>query len=1819
MVMIQQIEGDTCIATTTDDNTEIELDIPECPFYPVNPCAVDDMTSLHHLHEAGILSNLEERSRLHNQLPYTYVANVLIAVNPLRKVPDYPYERYLNTPISAVPPHPYGIAEVAYRQMTLPKVSNRNQSIVISGESGAGKTETAKIVLRYLCWRSTHTDNPSAPAHVGKLLKGERSLDHALLQTNPILEAFGNAKTQRNDNSSRFGKFLKLQFDDRNGFNMVAAGIDTYLLEKSRVVSVTEGERNYHVFYEMLGGASLNLKKKWRLKNIRNYRYLTMSSEYEIEGIDNKTNFSVLREAMDFVGMSSGVEQDCVFKTISAILSLGNAEFKDVLDEAGHEVATIAETYIVDRVAELLGVDKTALEQSLLTKYIGMEHASNYRRHSNIRSPRNAVQAAYSRDAMAKSIYQRTFEWIVKRISQSLNHQSGVDLPFIGVLDIFGFEDFASNGLEQLLINYANEALQLIYSKEVLVGEHELFVEEGLQEVHVGDSFRSNEGCIELIGVGSKSIVSYLDSVCVRAGIEEEVFTSLLHTNIVDNPFFPPPRTVEKKEKFRVKHYARTVTYTVGTFISRNMDVRLTELDELLLSSSHNAKCGLFGDIGGNIMQGNSTPGSGYESDDNGPSTRTSRVSSMSRVDSIKQKFTEDDSPTRPLSLSIEGNTLGRNTTPSVPGKRSGKAYTVAGSFVKSMSELTKTLSSTKCSFIRCIKPNASMTPGKFENQCVVDQLRCLGVVQTCEVLQAGMPTRIKMTELEQMYRPLLPDKLQRILRNISEHGFVRAVMWAFQIPLDSYKIGKTRVFFRVGKIALLKELTEVDMNSDRGKWLADRLRKYVSRLWWRKSLTKLFCDSAWKSLLRHCRNRRNAVRTIENAWWTFGNSEKKWRRKYIRRKWRIAILAVRCQNRLISDYHLIKEATAMRLSAEADAEEAIRRMDEKAAAEETPEMDDTTVSTEKPGSEDGDISDNEETASRVRSESLSAAKMRTEMQALVAASSLATVSVCLFRWTKIKLFAAFETWLCVLPKDVLERQQRVRRLSSQSVHGGMRRSIVARDDSLDDVSSQDDGIGCEETVSLESVGAGPTVDSTSSQRQSSKVAHMVMNKKERDHKSLQSPALNRQLSASPLEGQVPDGKCFECVERAAAVWCGECTQDYCKLCSQFVHGCCKIMKFHNPVAIDKKPSLTSRNVNYTTERTDSFTAVPFESSPHRPVTTLNRSEGESNVGDTSDGGIGAHTRQPRNSDTDAGPKRRRNSLAKSQSNTESMPFSMSMTRGGGDDTSHKDPCAIKSCNREACKGVSIRFCEEHYEEFRSSMKGGGGEGEENEAKTLQQQVALLKKQLQESGQQPVEFVELSVARERMQQAVQRLMGGEEAAEKEIERWDKAIRMNPEYQKEMEEKAKQWEIDQAPKNRECLLKMRGLIPPDVTSTTKSKMAEEGVPKSIATRIWTKKCLWVINTHPEDTKKVHIADLQTKYGNQGLDIVEMRAIWANMPEEFDNDGDGKKAQWRALFRQKLEELTAKEASNRLSNMEKRNPAYKGHDDLVIYDPHVEITRAAVQKSTAFDATEKPEIKSTLGEGIKELKKQMATVEKPLLDGSLLHLVGGSGDVEGGKKVWVVLLLQKKAVLVYPNQHVAMEGEEPSSELTITTAHTIKTGPGSRTFCVMEGDKEIRAFQSDKNKREKWVAALEEIVKLVNTAPKIVKPSKPPPAEPAEPARPKPSFLAGITAKRGDDASKPAEKPSFLSAISARKKAGTGDAPPEKPNFLAAISSRKKDENSDTTAQSKPASFLDAIAQRKQDPPSTGASQPDSPAKPAAEQPRPKSTRIKTMDI
>ncbi|KAF0689887.1 Aste57867_18683 [Aphanomyces stellatus] len=800
--------------------------------YRVNPRVVDDMTSLYYIHEAGILENLNIRSRLDNQRPYTFMANVLIAVNPLRKVVEPNIKDYVKTQMGDRPPHPYAVAEVAFQQMAL-RSPSQNQSIVISGESGAGKTETSKIVLRYITTRE-HILNGDKGDTVATMAKiSSQELDRRLWDTNPILEAFGNAKTLRNHNSSRFGKFMKLQFQDmgKTGLHLVGAYIETYLLEKFRVVAQIPNERNFHIFYYLLAGATDELCAKLSLTSPDDFFYLNQSGCTTDPNIDDELLFDDVCNALQSVGVEADMQHH-VWTLLAGVLHFGNvvlANRETSEGDAGEITRATAASLATS--AKHLGVDVAYLERVITEREINT-------RGEKFVIKRNAKEGMYVRDAIAKSIYQHLFDWIVNHINVSLGH-GPPDLSFIGVLDIFGFESFALNDFEQLLINYANEALQATFNQQVFIAEQELFTQEGIDVGKI--AWPDNRECIDLISSKPNGVLPLLDAESRTQKPSDEKWNTALHKTHAGHAHFLAPHEKDKKFVFIIKHFATMVTYTVGNFIDKNNDTIPKDLEDLVLSS-------------------------------------TSVLMAQ-----IYKSGIED------------------------AGVSAFKKPSVSLKFCDQMQALVDTLNATRCNFIRCVKPNPTMTLGQFDNGYVVDQLRCTGMLATCELLKVGLPTRVSYDEICRIYKPVLPPNVTPMFQCYNDRTFTEAVLWAFRVDPDAYRLGRTRVFFKTGKIALLDALLKVDMKK-MGGWIVARLKKWLARRRWRYATAKVMAQRAFLWLMDYVRNRKAAIVKIQSIARMYHvrkqflvkrehKREEAKRKEAAHHRWKKAIAVVRARN----------------------------------------------------------------------------------------------------------------------------------------------------------------------------------------------------------------------------------------------------------------------------------------------------------------------------------------------------------------------------------------------------------------------------------------------------------------------------------------------------------------------------------------------------------------------------------------------------------------------------------------------------------------------------------------------------------------------------------------------------------------------------------------------------------------------------------------------------------------------------------------------------------------------------------------------------------
>ncbi|TKY69095.1 Myosin-7 protein [Spatholobus suberectus] len=676
---------------------------PKDPEFPPN--GVEDMTRLAYLHEPGVLQNLQVRYAM-NEI-YTYTGNILIAVNPFQRLPHLSetstMAKYKGAAFGEQSPHPFAIASSAYSKMIN---EERSQSILVSGESGAGKTESTKMLMHYLAFLG------------GRAVTEGRSVEQQVLESNPVLEAFGNAKTVRNNNSSRFGKFVEIQFDQKGRIS--GAAIRTYLLERSRVCQVSDPERNYHCFY-MLCAAPQEDVDRYKLGNPRKFHYLNQSNCIELDGLDDSKEYLTTKRAMEVVGISSD-EQDAIFRIVAAVLHLGNIEFvKGGEEEMDSSQPKDEQSHFhLKTAAELLMCDEKSLEDSFCKRVM-------VTRGDTITKSLDPTSAALSRDALAKIVYSRLFDWIVDKINNSIG-QDPESNNLIGVLDIYGFESFKTNSFEQFCINLTNEKLQQHFNQHVFKMEQEEYTKEEIDWSYI--EFVDNQDVLDLIEKKPGGIIALLDEACMFPRSTHETFAEKLYQTFKDNKRFSKPKL--SRTDFTINHYAGDVTYQTDLFLDKNKDYVVPEHAALLSASKCPFVSGLF--------------------------------------------------PPLP-----------EETT------KSTKFSSIATQFKLQLQSLLETLNATEPHYIRCVKPNNLLKPGIFENNNVLQQLRCGGVMEAIRISCAGYPTRKSFDEFVQRFTILEPKVLKACPDEVTA-----CKRLLDRANLKDYQIGKTKVFLRAGQMAEL-------------------------------------------------------------------------------------------------------------------------------------------------------------------------------------------------------------------------------------------------------------------------------------------------------------------------------------------------------------------------------------------------------------------------------------------------------------------------------------------------------------------------------------------------------------------------------------------------------------------------------------------------------------------------------------------------------------------------------------------------------------------------------------------------------------------------------------------------------------------------------------------------------------------------------------------------------------------------------------------------------------------------------------------------------
>ncbi|XP_072224589.1 uncharacterized protein [Leuresthes tenuis] len=708
---------------------------------------VEDMAALTFLNEASVLQNLRER--YFSSLIYTYSGLFCVVVNPYKMLPIYSekiIEMYKGKKRHEVPPHIYSITDNAYRNMLQDR---EDQSILCTGESGAGKTENTKKVIQYLAVvASSHKGkkdiNPDSVAAAvakqqsGSLAYGE--LEKQLLQANPILEAFGNAKTIKNDNSSRFGKFIKLNFDV-TGF-LVGANIDTYLLEKSRCIRQANTERAFHIFYYMVAGAKDKMREELLLEDFSSYRFL-IAGHVEISGQQDDEVFDETLEAMEIMGFTEE-ERLGMLKVVSTVLQLGNIKFEK---ERNSEQATMPDNTAAQKVCHLQGINVTDFTRAILTPRIKVGREV-------VQKAQTKQQADFAIEALAKAMYERLFRWILARVNKTLDKSKRQSTSFLGILDIAGFEIFEDNSFEQLCINYTNERLQQLFNHTMFILEQEEYKREGIQWNFI-DFGLDLQPCIELIERPNNppGILALLDEECWFPKATDLSFVDKLMNTHTGHVKFSKPKQL--KLMFTVLHYAGKVDYNADNWLTKNMDPLNDNVTALLNNSSSTFIQDLWKDV--------------------------DRVVGLDTITKMSQ-----------------------SSVPSSTKSKKGMFRTVGQLYKESLGKLMTTLHNTQPNFIRCIIPNHEKRAGKMDSHLVLEQLRCNGVLEGIRICRQGFPNRIVFQEFRQRYEILAASAIPKGFMD----GKQACSLMVKHLELDPnlYRIGQSKMFFRTGVLAQLEE-----------------------------------------------------------------------------------------------------------------------------------------------------------------------------------------------------------------------------------------------------------------------------------------------------------------------------------------------------------------------------------------------------------------------------------------------------------------------------------------------------------------------------------------------------------------------------------------------------------------------------------------------------------------------------------------------------------------------------------------------------------------------------------------------------------------------------------------------------------------------------------------------------------------------------------------------------------------------------------------------------------------------------------------------------
>uniref|UniRef100_A0A8B9FXL8 Myosin IXB n=1 Tax=Amazona collaria TaxID=241587 RepID=A0A8B9FXL8_9PSIT len=887
-------------------------------FLPWHQEDFDDLCNLPNLTETTLLEDLKCRFLKHKI--YTYAGSILIAINPFKFLPIYNpkyVKMYENHQLGKLEPHIFAIADVAYHTMLKKHV---NQCIVISGESGSGKTQSTNFLIHCLTALSQ---------------KGYASgVERTILGAGPVLEAFGNAKTAHNNNSSRFGKFIQVNYLE-NGI-VRGAVVEKYLLEKSRLVSQEKDERNYHVFYYLLLGVNEEERKEFHLKQPEDYFYLNQHNLKIEDGEDLRHDFERLKQAMEMVGFLSATKKQ-IFAILSAILYLGNVTYKKKAT-GRDEGLEVGPPEVLDILSQLLKVKREILVE-VLTK------RKTVTANDKLILPYSLNEAITARDSMAKSLYSALFDWIVLRINHALlnrkDMEESVTCLSIGVLDIFGFEDFETNSFEQFCINYANEQLQYYFNQHIFKLEQEEYKSEGITWHNI--DYTDNVACIHLISKKPTGLFYLLDEESNFPHATNQTLLAKFKQQHEENKFFVGTPVMEPA--FIIRHFAGKVKYQIKDFREKNMDYMRPDIVALLRSSDSAyvreligmdpvavfrwavlraaiQAMAVFAEAGrqraqktaGVVRQGPRIP-LGELQRSNTPVEKVYRDMHEQIIASIKGLPWQGDDPCKLLrSLSrlqhrshfmksrgtkqkqiipknlldskslklIVSMTLHDRTTKSLLHlHKKKKPPSISAQFQTSLNKLLETLGKAEPFFIRCIRSNAEKKEMLFDESLVLQQLRYTGMLETVRIRRSGYSAKYTFQEFIDQFQVLLPKNAKASKEDIG--------VYLHKLKLDEnyYQIGKTKVFMKEAERQRLQDTLHKEVIRKiilLQSWLRMVLER---RRFLRTRQAAVVLQACWRSrCVRMALQRNNAAIYIQSVWRRYRE-----RKCYLQQKRRICLL----------------------------------------------------------------------------------------------------------------------------------------------------------------------------------------------------------------------------------------------------------------------------------------------------------------------------------------------------------------------------------------------------------------------------------------------------------------------------------------------------------------------------------------------------------------------------------------------------------------------------------------------------------------------------------------------------------------------------------------------------------------------------------------------------------------------------------------------------------------------------------------------------------------------------------------------------------------